>query len=323
MSTKKSADLVLEGGGVKGLGLVGAISALEEHKFTFHRIAGTSAGAIVGSLTAAGLGSTAMKRMMQQIDYTKFRDKNLLDQVGLPGELVSLLVKKGVYEGNYLHTWLRGQLDKLGVRTFGDLRITDDWAQDLPPEQRYKLVVIASDVTRGELVRLPWDYRRYGLDPDRQLVADAVRASMSIPFFYKPAKLRRSWLLDGSYLSNFPISIFDRTGERDARWPTFGVKLSAKPEVNTAVNPVHSTLGLGRALLATMQEAHDRMHLEDPCVVRRTIFVDSASVKTTDFDITRAQQNKLFQTGHKAALQFLSSWSFEAYLRECHDGQMT
>jgi len=65
------------------------------------------------------------------------------------------------------------------------------------------------------------------------------------------------------------------------------------------------------------------MHLEDPCVVRRTIFVDSASVKTTDFDITRAQQNKLFQTGHKAALQFLSSWSFEAYLRECHDGQMT
>jgi len=204
MSTKKSADLVLEGGGVKGLGLVGAISALEEHKFTFHRIAGTSAGAIVGSLTAAGLGSTAMKRMMQQIDYTKFRDKNLLDQVGPPGELVSLLVKKGVYEGNYLHTWLRGQLDKLGVRTFGDLRITDDWAQDLPPEQRYKLVVIASDVTRGELVRLPWDYRRYGLDPDRQLVADAVRASMSIPFFYKPAKLRRSWLLDGSYLSNFP-----------------------------------------------------------------------------------------------------------------------
>ena len=41
------ADLVLEGGGVKGIGLVGAISVLEEHGYVFHRVAGTSAGAIV------------------------------------------------------------------------------------------------------------------------------------------------------------------------------------------------------------------------------------------------------------------------------------
>jgi NTE family protein len=47
------ADLVLEGGGVKGIGLVGAYSALTDAGYAFHRIAGTSAGAIVGALIAA------------------------------------------------------------------------------------------------------------------------------------------------------------------------------------------------------------------------------------------------------------------------------
>ncbi len=47
------ADLVLEGGSVKGIALVGAISVLEEHGYEFRRVAGTSAGAIVGSLVAA------------------------------------------------------------------------------------------------------------------------------------------------------------------------------------------------------------------------------------------------------------------------------
>ena len=49
------ADLVLEGGGVKGLALVGAIEVLEEHGYRFRRIAGTSAGAIVGALVAGGM----------------------------------------------------------------------------------------------------------------------------------------------------------------------------------------------------------------------------------------------------------------------------
>ena len=58
-----TADLVLEGGGVKGTGLVGAITALTENEdsYQFHRIAGTSAGAIVASFLAAGINPVALK----------------------------------------------------------------------------------------------------------------------------------------------------------------------------------------------------------------------------------------------------------------------
>ena len=69
------ADLVLEGGGVKGIALVGAVAVLEEHGYEFNRIAWTSAGAIVGALLAAGMPTADMVGIMRSIDYTRFQDK--------------------------------------------------------------------------------------------------------------------------------------------------------------------------------------------------------------------------------------------------------
>src|SRR5438270_3035655 len=156
------ADLVLEGGGVKGIGLAGAISVVQERGYVFHRVAGTSAGAIVGALVAAGIDGAGLHDLMKKVDYSKFEDKNWLDELGRPGEVLSVLLHKGVFKGDYLKEWLSGELAKLGVRTFGDLRLPPDPESDLPEERRYKLVVIASDVSRGELVHLPWDYPAYG-----------------------------------------------------------------------------------------------------------------------------------------------------------------
>jgi NTE family protein len=308
---KLSCDLVLEGGGVKGLGLVGAITTLEQHKYTFHRVAGTSAGAVVGALTAAGMDAPIMLQTMQTLDYAKFQDKNFLDHFGPPGEIASLLIHKGIFKGDYIHSWLGQELARLGVKTFRDLRLTNDWAKDLPPNERYKLVVIVSDVSRGELIRLPWDYHRYGLDPDDQLVADAVRASMSIPFFFYPKKLKNSTLVDGGYLSDFPVAIFD--GPHQPKWPTIGVKLSARPDLNKSIHPVHNTVQLATALFSTMQAAHDAEHLEDPAVIRRTIFVDSGTIKPTDFNLTKAQQHHLYDSGQTAATKFLADFRSADY----------
>ncbi len=311
MQKAHTCDVVLEGGGVKGLGLVGAVTTLEHHGYSFRRVAGTSAGAVVGSLVAAGMDAPTMLSTMRNLDYTKFQDKNLLDYFGLPGEMASLLINKGIFKGDYLHHWLAAELKKLGVVTFKDLRLKEDWADRFPAPERYKLVVIASDVSRGQLIRLPWDYHRYGLDPDKQLVADAVRASMSIPFFYIPKKLGRSRLVDGGFLSDFPVSIFDSTTR--PRWPTFGVKLSARPNLKATIHPTHTTWQLATALFSTMQQAHDMMHLQDPSVVRRTIFVDSGQIKPTDFGITKAQQQYLYESGRHGATKFLANWSFTDY----------
>ena len=64
---------MLEGGGVKGIGLVGAISVLEAAGYRFERVAGTSAGSIVGALVAAGMTSAEMYDVMTTLDYRKFQ----------------------------------------------------------------------------------------------------------------------------------------------------------------------------------------------------------------------------------------------------------
>src|SRR4051812_42778552 len=147
------ADLVLEGGGVKGIGLVGAISVLEERGWKFNRVAGTSAGSIVGALVAAGFSSGELQPIMQNLDYTKFRDGGMLDHFGPLGKGLSLFIDQGIYEGNYLKEWLAEQLAAKNVHTFGDLKLIDP-ESSLPP---YKLVVMTSDISQGCLRRLPWD----------------------------------------------------------------------------------------------------------------------------------------------------------------------
>ena len=71
------ADLVLEGGGVKGTGLAGAITALTERAdpYQFHRVAGASAGAIVASFVAAGINPVALKQIMTEQDFAQFEDE--------------------------------------------------------------------------------------------------------------------------------------------------------------------------------------------------------------------------------------------------------
>jgi NTE family protein len=318
------ADLVLEGGGVKGIGLVGAYTILKEEGYTFHRIGGTSAGAVVGALVAADVPVAEIHRIMREVDYGRFQDQSFLDHLGLVGKGLSVLFDKGIFEGDYVTTWLRDVLASHGKETFADLKLADPEG-DLPPERSYRLVVMASDVSRGRLVRLPWDYPEYGLKPDEQPIAEAVRASMSIPFFYEPIKLKAmdagkesvSYLVDGGMLSNFPVAVFDRKDNRAPRWPTFGVKLSAKPESAQKQRfEIDGLLDFAQAIVGTMMTWHDQMHIDDESVLARTIFVDTTGVRATDFDLDEPTQGRLYEEGRAAATDFLKVWDFEQYVEE-------
>lgn len=319
------ADLVLEGGGVKGTGLVGAITALASaaEPYTFHRVAGTSAGAIVASMLAAGYDAAAMNTIMTELDFSQFEDER-----GIFGrhfekmaEGLGLLLHEGLFLGQFLHDWIEQTLAKKNVHTWGDLK-DDDPGSSLPPEQRYKLVVIVSDVSRGRMLRLPWDYGpQLGVDPDTQPVADAVRASAGIPFFFRPFQMTANpdvtqghgeiLCTDGGMLSNFPVAIFDRTDNLPPRWPTFGVKLSARQSLAQATwDPNADNIQLAKALLGTMQSAHNRVYVDEASVASRTIFVDTTGYNATDFHLTIEDKQKLFNNGLTAGEKFLAKWDW-------------
>ncbi|MFD0687950.1 patatin-like phospholipase family protein [Actinomadura fibrosa] len=320
-AANKRADLVLEGGGVKGIALVGAIAELEEQGYGLGRparVAGTSAGAITGAMLAAGMPVPEMIRVMRGLDYRRFKDGPPL---GAVGRGASLVAKLGMYRGDELHRWVARRLKDCGVETFGQLRL-DDPDSGLPPERAYALSVVTSDVSSGRMVVLPWDYHRYGLDPDEQSVADAVRASASIPVYFRPWRVRakggrRSIQVDGGLLSNYPINLFDRRDRVVPRWPTFGVKLCARPpeggpfpQWRTVRGPATYT----RAVVSTMADAHDRVLMDEPSIVARSMFADTDGVSATDFDLDARTRERLFESGRQAARDFLATWDYARYL---------
>ena len=142
-------------------------------------MAGTSAGAIV----AAGYNATELRQVMAELDYNRLKDAGFLDRVPLVGKLASVIFEKGIYEGKFFEDWMRELLLKKNVSTFGDL-IVPEFGND--ERYRFKLRVIASDISQGRMLVLPQDISEYGIRPEELNVATAVRMSMSIPFFFEP-----------------------------------------------------------------------------------------------------------------------------------------
>ena len=313
---ERVADLVLEGGGVKGIALVGAAVALAENGYTFARIAGSSAGSLVGSIIAAmqqaGEPLSRVDDIMRTLDYT-----DMLDRRGISRAFswwptlangLGIVLNQGMYRGQHLEDWTRGVLADLGVRSFGDLAF-DDPGSALDPNQSFRLVVTASDLSRQRLMFLPWDLPAYGIAPENFRVARAVRASSAIPFMFEPSTLRGrygvSTLADGSLLRSYPIEIFDRDDGQPSRWPTIGVRLSSPSNERAPAKPVTGPLSLISSLIYTTVDSTQVRHVSDPINVERSIFAKPRGVRWTDFDLTPEQQQSLFEAGHAAGLSWL------------------
>lgn len=320
----------MEGGGVKGIALAGALEVLEERGYRVNRVAGSSAGSIAGALATAGISGTTMVKILRETDYRKFEDGPWWTR-SIIGKGLSILLHNGVHRGEYLKSWLTEQLTAHGAPgrtgTFADLLYEDpDPEHQLEGSRKYRLVVTASDLSAGRLRYLPTDADAFGTTPAQLRVVDTVRASTSIPLFFRPVRSKNAFgkpavLVDGGMLSNFPVSVFDRPEGELPRWPTFGIKLSAKPEADFGVeNRIRGPLSFGKAVVDTVTGFYDRMHIDSSHSVARTIFIDTAAVRPTNFDLSSEERELLYRKGRKAATDFLDGdheqepWDFARYV---------
>ena len=306
-------DLVLGGGGIRGLAHIGALLSLEEHGYEVVRVAGASAGAVMGAFIVAGVPAGTVAERFAQLDFRSFALADVLgrlaDRRGIGG-IVDRLSKDRVEPLE----WIRDVLDDGGVRTFGDLRLGDG---DQPPERSYRLVVRCLDVVHRRVVRLPWDYDRYGLVPDEQPVAEAVRASMSIPFVYEPVPIGEAGtdaaglLVDGGLTSGFPVSIFDHPDEEPG-WPTFGIRLLARGRRRETLP---SDAATARMILESLLDASDLLEPLTTCDERRTVRIDVSEIGALEVDVGAGDD--VVERGREAMDDFLDQWDEEAYREEC------
>ena len=325
------ADAVFEGGGVKGIAFAGAIQAAEEAGVEeWKNVAGTSAGAITAALLAVGYRAAEIRKALEDTEYARFADYGFGGKY--VGGTLNYLRSRGLVPGDYFREWLSDRFEeKLGNRnpTFADVA-RDDLPADLTEAEvakyTYKLKVIASDVTSGRMLVLPDHVAQYADADGKPYVkdefplVDAVRMSMSYPFLFNPVTLHRDgkpyYVVDGGLLSNFPIWLFD-AGDRPPKRPTWGFRLhsGAGPErlPYREIRRPFWARSLLKAMFFAAMEAWDREQL-GRTTSARTVSIPTHEVKTTNFDLTRAEADNLYRWGYDETTAFFASAETRAYV---------
>jgi NTE family protein len=196
--------LVLSGGGARGAAHIGLLQVLEEHRIAIDCIAGTSMGAVIGGLYAAGIPPARLDSIVNALDWRgAFTDRSAArrprftgkrdDDVVLVGRGAGirrhrLVLPPGAVDGHRLDLLLkRLTLPAVFIRDFDQLAVP------------YRAV--AADLLTGEEVVI-----------DRGDLAQAMRASLCVPAAFTPRELDGRLLVDGGIVDNLPIEVARRMG---------------------------------------------------------------------------------------------------------------
>ncbi|MEJ2678220.1 MAG: patatin-like phospholipase family protein [Gemmatimonadota bacterium] len=191
--------LVLGGGGARGAAHVGVLQVLEELNLPVDFVVGTSMGAIVGGLYAAGVSPDSMERWVRRADWDDlFRDAPRYSELSFRRKEdakafpMPLVVGVGA-DGLQLPTGLiAGQKLNLALRslTFQAARVSDFDSLAVP------FRAVATDLETGTLTVF-----------SQGDLVDAMRASMSVPGVFTPYPVDRRLYVDGGLVQNLPVEV--------------------------------------------------------------------------------------------------------------------
>jgi NTE family protein len=313
-TTKLSAqttykNLVLEGGGVRGIAYAGALQALEEKHVidSMERIAGTSVGSIIATLIAVGYTSDELKDILSELKIQVFNDGHFL----FPGGLNRIDKNYGWYRGKRLENYIA----KLIEKKTGNADITFKQLHQLKTSnKKYKdLYVAATNLTQQKLTI--FSYTNY---PDMQL-RTAVRASVSIPIYFtavlldsnghRADKKTNSYdvYVDGGIIANYPIDIFDSNPELGN---TLGLKLDRPEQIdfrnnNTGVAP-YPINSIKQYVGALYNIIIENLNTETSKVpeAERTIYISTSNIQPKIRRVSNEQRTILYNNGKASVEQY-------------------
>ncbi len=189
--------LALSGGGARGIAHIGVLKVLEELRVPIHCVTGTSMGAIVGGTFAAGVPPAKLQEIVLKTDWDEvFRDQPPRDEIAVRRKIddYKTLFKPefGVKDGGLALP--KGVIAGVSIESF--FRVLTTPAYDIEDFRKLPIPfrAMATDIETGESVVL-----------DRGSVAQAMRASMSVPGALAPVEIDGKLLVDGGIANNLPI----------------------------------------------------------------------------------------------------------------------
>jgi len=180
----KSFGVALGGGGARGLAHILALEAIDESGIMPSAIAGTSMGAIIGTLYASGLSGEQIRKGFAKHAISK--DDHLKDIFSKSGDIFKWLqaVRPEVKRGGLLRAdgLLRYLFEEIRVKTFEELK--------------FPLHIVTTDFWSGQEVIF-----------NRGELLPAIKASMAIPGVFAPVSYKGRVLVDGGLVNNVPYDV--------------------------------------------------------------------------------------------------------------------
>jgi NTE family protein len=309
-------NLVMEGGGIRGIAYIGAMQVLDSAGMldSLERVGGSSAGAMQACLLAVGYTTAEIRKELEATSFKKFNDGSFL---AVPGA-VRLSKKMGWYKGKALQQWIEERIAaKTNNQNITFLQLFEDRKQ----YGNMALYITGTDLS-WQTLRV-FSHETY---PNMR-IADAVRISANIPFYFQPiwmdsagrcflendSACTRSLMVDGGLLANYPLHLFDSSRYTGGPLPnsfernpaTLGFQLEEPywlDSANRKTTPLPFPIDGNRQYLSAIYKllvdkpAHD---------TERTVFISNLSLSPRIRKLPADAVEALLQSGRQAVRQFL------------------
>ncbi len=196
-SNPPTVGIALSGGGARGIAHIGVLKVLDEMRIPIHCVTGTSMGAIVGATFAAGVTPEKMQDIVLKADWNEiFRDQPPREEIAVKRKIddYKTLFKPefGVKDGGLALP--KGVIAGVSIESF--FRVMTEPAYDIVDFSKLPIPfrALATNIETGESVVLK-----------RGSLAQAMRASMSVPGALAPVEIDGLLLVDGGIANNLPI----------------------------------------------------------------------------------------------------------------------
>ena len=317
-------NLVMEGGGVRGLAYAGALEVLEQKGVLekIENVGGSSAGAIAGLLVALNFSSVEIDSILEPLRIQEFNDGKFLF-----GKIKRVKKQFGLYKGDKMQSWL----SELVAAKTGQPNLTFLQLHELHLKNKnFKdLYCTGTNITQQRTEVFSWKTM-----PDMKL-STGVHISSCIPFYFVPVAIDSAGsevdpekdsisfnlFVDGGMLANYPISLFDSsdsgenplTAEKIFYNPeTLGLKLEREEQVknfdknNTAIAPysISRMKEYTAAVMNLMMEGLNRKSYHLKNEMGRTIYISYGDISGKPRKMSAAEKKVLHDNGVKAAMEF-------------------
>lgn len=292
-------NLAMRGGGVRGIAYAGAIQVLSDNNMLdgIKRVSGTSAGSANALLLALNYTPAEVLKILSETKFSSFEDNK---------RNVRILFSYGIYKGQTLFDWTQSLVKNSPL----GLTETSTFA-DLKAKGGRDLYVFACDLNMGTTVEFSAD------KTPNVALAEAVRASMSIPIFFKAWKFTDDQPNDHVYVDGgvqyvFPISVFD--GPRfNASGDTYNEETLGLFLDDTSTPPTDNGLDYGqpglyvKSLFSSLMAGQTVEFKRSPGDLARTVIIDDLGIPGTDFDLTDEQITNLVNSGKTAMQKYIDN----------------